>query len=156
MISINLDRSPVEVGLSGAFDGVQLTLRRLTSVSFAQARAATMNIVSDAERLETVMVANDLLPDGGVEAWRRMGADHPERHAAFLGGVSVWIGQVECATRAIADWTGIATADGEPVRVSREAIESLMLNEDACRQIGEAIDRAAVLISTGPKLEIGS
>lgn len=156
MIQINLDRSPLEVRLSGSFDGVRLTLRRLTSVSFAQARAATMNIISDPERLETVMVANDLLPDGGIGAWRRMRADQPERHAAFLGGVSGWIGQVECATRAIADWTGIATADGKPVPVSREAVESLMLNEDACRQIGEAIDRAAVLISTGPKLEIES
>lgn len=100
MVTININREPVEVHLVGAFSTVGLTLRRLTSPDFHQAGAKALSVVNDGRRLETVMAANGLMPEGGIPAWRAMKDDDPIACGAVVTGVASWLAAVECAERA--------------------------------------------------------
>ena len=146
MITINNSREPVETNLAGGFATVGLTLRRMTSADFGEAQAATLALLADSARLDAMMTANDLMPDGGAAAWRALPTSDPEVYCAAMAGLGEWIAAVECATRAITAWRGLLTEQGLAVDLSREALESAMLNAEFATQVRTAIDEAAALI----------
>lgn len=143
-VRIELDRTPVERALRGAFQGCTVTLRRLTSNEFAEAEAAAKAILQDRGKLYELLEEHDLRPPG--KKIRTLGED-----PMFLMGVGEWLAAVECGVRAITAWTGFLDADGGPLPVDRRALEAAFLNEPFLKQVLPEIDRAAVLVAVEGK-----
>lgn len=152
MIRVGTNREPVEVTLRPPYADVSVTLRRLTSSEYGEARQAANAIVRDNSLLIELMVKHDLLPEGGVKAWKTMKDRDVVGYARFLTGIAVWLGSVECAVRGIMAWKGILDDEGKPAPVNREAIEVLMLDEGFSDQVMTRLDEAArILIVEGER-----
>lgn len=150
MIRIATNREPVTVHLRPPYGDVGITLRRLTSADYGEARQAAQAILRNDAELLNLLVKHDTLPAGGVKGWKRMKDDDALSYAAFLSGVGIWIGSVECALRGVLAWTGVVAEDGSPVPVSRDALETLMLDEALSSQVMAELDKAArILIIEG-------
>ena len=139
MIRIALNREPVTVPLKGPFAGCSVTLRRLTSNVFAEAKDAAVALLRDKSRLVELLEQYDLRPEG--RKIRDLTAD-PE----FMAGIGEWLGAVECGVRAITGLDGFRDETGKPIQPSREALEVLFLNEPFLRQVLPQIDAAAQLL----------
>lgn len=140
-VVIHPSREPVEWPLKPPFAGCTVTLRRLTSNEFAEARNAALVLLKDHAALFALLEEWDIRPAG-----RKIGdlvAD-PD----FMAGVGEWLAAVECGVRAIGAWSGFMDGHGpeaQPVPVTRKALEGAMLNDILMRQIVPLIDRAANL-----------
>lgn len=147
MIRVSTVREPVTVSLKAPFTGVEITLKRLTSADFAEARQAADALIRDDARLMVLMAEHELLPDrNSPKAWRRLKDKDPMRYAATLTGIGVWVAAVECGIRGIDSWTGITGDDGLPAPVSRAALEVLMLDEAFSQQVMAELDQAARIL----------
>lgn len=146
MIRIGTQREPVTVTLRPPYGDVTVTLQRLTSADYGEARQAAQAITRDSSALLELLVKHDLLPEGGVTAWKRMKDKDAMRYATFISGIGMWLGAVECAVRGIKSWTGIVGDGGKPAPVDRETIEVLMLDEALSNQITGEIDRTARIL----------
>lgn len=146
MVTVVTRRDPVTVPLSGAYAGVTVTLARLTSPQFAQARHAAQAILDDDGNVIVLMSEHDLLPPGGVRAWKRMRDDDPIAFAAFMTGIRVWVCAVECGLIGIQSWTGIKVEGGTAAPVERNLLEILMLDESFSQQIMDELDAAARIL----------
>lgn len=141
-VSIAVGREPVTEDLDGPFTGCTITLKRLTSNQFAEARSAAVALIQDRGKLFILMEEHGLRPEG-----RRLG--DLVKDIQFMAGVGEWIAAVECGVRAIKSWTGFMDGQGEdaqPLPVTREVLEAAFLNEVFLRQVMPLIDRAANLI----------
>jgi hypothetical protein len=147
MIRVSTVREPVTVSLKPPFKGVEITLKRLTSADFAEARQAAEALVRDDARLMVLMAEHELLPDGNSpKAWKRMKDRDPMAYAATLTGISVWVAAVECGLRGITGWTGVLGDDGAPAPVNRPTLEVLMLDEAFSQQVMAELDQAARIL----------
>ncbi|ADL00700.1 hypothetical protein [Brevundimonas subvibrioides] len=146
MIRIGTNREPVTVTLRPPYGDVTVTLKRLTTSHYGEAQQAAQAILRNDAELLNLLVKHDLLPEGGVKAWKRMKDKDVMAYAAFLSGIGVWLGAVECAVRGISEWTGILGEDGKPAAVEREIIETLMLDEALSHQITTQLDQAARIL----------
>lgn len=165
MILIQLNREPVTIPLTGAYAGVTVTLRRLTSVHFAIARHAAQVILEDDGKLLILLSEYDLLPKGSVKEWRRLRDKEPVEYAAFLTGIRMWLVAVECGLLGIESWSGIGGVTGgadaptgaggrdltAPAAISREALQVLMQDEAYSQQIMDGLDSAARILRTEGK-----
>ncbi len=151
MIRISTSREPVTVALTGPYVGVTLTLKRLTTADYSEARQAAQAIVQDESKLLPLLVEHDLLPDGKVKAWKGLKTSDPMRYAAFISGVATWVSAVECGVMGITGWTGVADEAGSPAIVSREALEVLMLDDTFSGQAMAQLDQAARIIASEGK-----
>lgn len=141
-VVIALNREPMTFPLTGGFEGCTVTLRRLTSNEFAEARNAALALLADKGALFTLLEEMDLRPKG-----RRMG--DLIKDAQFMAGVGEWLGAVECGVKAISAWTGFMDGtgpDAQPLPVTREVLQAAFLNEHLMRQVTPLIDRAANLV----------
>ncbi|MBX9707052.1 MAG: hypothetical protein K2X61_03865 [Caulobacteraceae bacterium] len=147
MIRLSLNREPVTVRLRPPLADIELTLRRLTTVDFNEARQAARVLCNNSGKLQELMSEYQLLPgDNSLTDWKRMRTQDPLAYSAHLLGVEIWVSSVECAVRGIVAWTGLVGDDGKPLPVSRPAIEALMLVNDVADQILSQLDQAAQLI----------
>lgn len=146
MIRIGATREPVTVTLKPPYGDVTVTLKRLTTADYGEARQATHNTLRNDAALINLLVKHDLLPDGGVKAWKRMKDEDVLAYAAFLSGIGVWLGAVECAIRGVQSWTGIVDGEGQPAPVDRENLETLMLDEALSTAFMEELDKAARIL----------
>lgn len=144
LVCITLDREPRTYPLDAPFAGCSVTLKRLPSPVFAEAYAAAAAILKDQGRLAILLETWDLRPPG--RPLRALFQD-----AGFMAGIGEWLGVVECACRAISDWSGFADDAGRPLPVTREALEALCLNQAFLDQVRARIDRAAVLVAAEGK-----
>jgi len=147
MIRISLNREPVAITLTGPYAGVVVTLKRLTSVDYAEAHHASQAILRDDAALLPLLAEHELLPAKGIKGWKRLKTDDPHSHAAYLTGIAVWLLAVECGLRGITDWAGIRGDDGQAVAVNREALEVLMLDEWFQREVMGELEKAARILS---------
>lgn len=141
-VVIALNREPMTFDLEGPFKGCTITLRRLTSNEFAEARNAALALIADKGQLFTLLEQWDLRPKG-----RRMG--DLIKDMRFMAGVGEWLGAVECGFKAISGWTGFMDGSGpdaKPLPVTREVLQAAFLNEVLMRQVMPLIDRAANLV----------
>lgn len=146
MIRIGTSREPVTVELTGPYAGVSVTLKRLTSADYGEARQAAHAILRNDADLLNLLVKHDLLPTGGVKAWKQMKDKDVLAYAAFISGVSIWLGAVECAMRGVQSWTGIVCDDGKPAPIDRDTLETLMLDETLCSILMNELDKAARIL----------
>lgn len=151
MIRIATSREPVTEPLSVPYGDVTVTLNRLTSADFGEAHQATQAILRNDAALLNLLVQHDLLPAGGVKAWKAMKDRDALRYAAFLSGIGVWLAAVECGVRGIVSWTGILGEGRLPAPVTREVIEVLMLDEAFSNQVMARLDSAARILVTEGK-----
>ena len=147
MIRISLNREPVTVALTGPYDGVEVILKRLTSVDYAEAHHGSQAILRDDAALLPLLAEHELLPVGGIKAWKRLKTDDPHGYAAYLTGIAVWLLAIECGLRGILEWTGIQGDDGRAVPVNRETLEVLMLDEWFQREVMGELEKAARILS---------
>lgn len=146
MVRVSTTRTPVSVPLKGRYGEVTVTLNRLTSPHFAEARQAAQALLADDAKLLVLLAEHELLPEGGVRAWKRMKEDDPIRYAAFVSGVGIWLGAVECGLRGVMAWTGIVGEDEGPAPIDRATLEVLMLDEDFRQQVMDELDAAAKIL----------
>lgn len=147
MIRVSTTREPVTVSLRAPYDGVEITLKRLTSADFAEARQAAQSLIQDDARLMVLMAEHDLLPGrNSPKAWKRLKDQDPVAYAATLTGIGVWVAAVECGLRGIEGWTGILGDDDRPAPVNRTVLEVLMLDEAFSQQVMAELDRAARIL----------
>lgn len=146
MIRIGATRDPVTVVLKPPYGDVTVTLKRLTTADYGEARQAAHAILRNDAVLINLLVKHDLLPPGGVKAWKRMKDEDLLSYASFLSGVGVWLGAVECAIRGVQAWTGILDAKGKPAAVDRENLETLMLDEVLSTVLMDELDKAARIL----------
>lgn len=143
-VVIALNRDPVTFTLAAPFTGCTVTLRRLTSNEFAEARNAATALIRDKSALFALLEDWDLRPRGRKIA--DLVAD-----LKFMAGIGEWLAAVECGVRAISAWTGFMDApgpEGQPLPVSRKALEGAFLNDILLQQIIPLIDRAANLTAS--------
>lgn len=145
MIRVSLKTGPVTRQLNGAYAGASVTVRRLRSPEWSNARAAAQAILRDDSKLLPLLVEHDLLPEGGVRRWKRMRDDDPVAYAAYLVGISMWLAAVECALAGVVEWTGFATEEG-PAPITREVLQALLLDEKLSDQLMAMLTEAAVLL----------
>lgn len=146
MIRIGTNREPVTVPLPRPYNDVSVTLQRLTTADYGEARQAAQAILLNDADLLNLLVKHDLLPDGGVKAWKRMKDRDVLAYAGFLSGVGVWLGAVECALRGVRDWTGILDETGAPASVDRDNLETLMLDDTFSSALMTELDKAARIL----------
>ncbi len=147
-IVVALSREPVTVSLTGAYVGVTVTLRRLTTPDYAEAQQAAQAIIQDESKLLPLLIEHGLLPEGKLKNWKRMKTSDPARYAAFLSGVAVWVGAVECGVKGIDAWTGILGEDRKtPAPLCREVLEVLMLDDHFSSQVTSELDKAARILA---------
>lgn len=146
MIRVGTLREPVTVALRQPYADVTMTLKRLTSADYGEARQAAQAITRDSAALVELLVKHDLLPDGSVKTWKAMKDADPMRYATFISGIGMWLGAVECGVRGILSWEGVLGVDGQPAPVDRDAIEVLMLDEGLSNQITAELDQAARIL----------
>ena len=146
MIRIGANREPVTVTLKPPYGDVTVTLKRLTTADYGEARQAAHAILRNDAALINLLVEHSLLPAGGVKGWKRMKDDDVLAYAAFLSGVGVWLGAVECAIRGVRAWTGIVDSNGQPAPVDRENLETLMLDEALSTVLMNELDKAARIL----------
>lgn len=146
MIRIGANREPVTVSLRPPYGDVTVTLKRLTTADYGEARQAAHAILRNDAALIVLLAKHDLLPEGGVKVWKRMKDDDVLAYAAFLSGIGVWLGAVECALRGVRSWTGILDAKGRPAAVDRENLETLMLDEGLSTVLMAELDQAARIL----------
>ncbi len=158
MIRVSTLQGPVTVTLRGAFVGVGVTLRRLTTVEFSRAQTRALAILADKEAFATVLTRNQLCASA-AELNRALS------DVDFQSGFAAWLGSVECGLAAILGWTGIEAENGpaplarDPVKVmgrvspedphdlaARLVMETLMLDAGFERQVMAEIDAAARLL----------
>lgn len=147
MIRLSTNREPVTVPLRAPYADVTVTLRRLTSADYGEAQQAARAILRNDAELLPLLVKHDLLPKGGVKGWKAMKDSDPVAYAGFLSGIGIWVGAVECGVRGVSAWTGVVDDDRHPVPVSRDAIETLMLDEALCNDLMGELDRAARILA---------
>ncbi len=70
----------------------------------------------------------------------------PIRYAAFISGIGIWLGAVECGARGISAWEGIVGDDKAPAPVDHQTLEILMLDEDFRQQVMDELDAAARIL----------
>ncbi|MBJ7485963.1 hypothetical protein [Brevundimonas sp.] len=146
-IVVSLIREPVTVPLTGAYAGVTVTLRRLTTPDYAEAQQAAQAIIQDESKLLPLLIEHGLLPEGKLKAWKRKKETDPISYARFLTGVAMWVGAVECGVKGIDSWTGILGEDRKPAPVHRDVIEVLMLDEHFSSQVTAELDKAARILA---------
>ena len=146
MIRIETNRDPVTVPLKPPYAGVTVTFKRLTTPDYGEARQAAHAILRDDAALINLLVKHDLLPEGGVKAWKRMKDKDVLAYAAFISGIGVWLGAVECAVRGVLSWTGVVDKKRRPVPVDREALEVMMLDEALSSLLMSELDQAARIL----------
>ena len=147
MIRVSTNREPVTISLRAPYQGVEITLKRLTSADFAEARQAADALIRDDARLMVLMAEHELLPArNSPKAWKRLKDQDPVRYAATLTGIGVWVAAIECGLRGIESWTGIIADDGKPAPVSRAVLEVLMLDEVFSQQVMAELDQAARIL----------
>lgn len=151
MIRVSTSREPVTVSLAAPYGDVTVTLNRLTSVEYGEAHQAVQAILRNDAELLNLMVQHDLLPKGGVKAWKAMRDRDVLRYAAFLSGIGVWLAAVECGVRGIVSWEGIVGDDCQPAPVTREVLEVLMLDEAFSSQVMSRLDEAARILAVEGK-----
>lgn len=146
MIRVGTHREPVTVSLQPPYGDVTVTLKRLTSADYGEARQAAQAIVRDSATLMELMAKHNLFPEGGVTAWKAMKDKEPMRYATFISGIGMWVAAVECAVRGVQSWTGILGDNGKPVGVSRDVLEVLMMDEALSDQLTRELDKAARIL----------
>ena len=146
MIRIGTRREPVTVPLRPPYGDVTVTLKRLTSADYGEAQQAARAILRNDSELLNLLAKHDLLPSGGIKAWKHMKDGDPIAYAGFVSGIGIWLGAVECGVRGITAWTGIVGDDKQPVPVSREALEVLMLDEALSTELMNELDKAARIL----------
>ena len=146
MIRICATRDPVTVPLRPPYSDVTVTLKRLTTADYGEARQAAHAILRNDATLIGLLAKHDLLPEGGVKAWKRMKDEDVLAYAAFLSGIGVWLGAVECAIRGVQTWTGILDSKGKLAAVDRENLETLMLDEALSAVLMDELDKAARIL----------
>lgn len=147
MIRVSTRREPVTVSLPAPYADVTVTLRRLTSADFAEARQAAQSLISDDARLMVLMAEHELLPNrNSPKAWKRLKDTDPLAYVATLSGIGVWVAAVECGIRGIDGWTGILTDDGKPAPVERQILETLFLDEAFSSAVMNQLDQAARIL----------
>ncbi len=146
MIRIGTNREPITVRLRPPYGDVEVTLKRLTTADYGEARQASQAILRNDGELVNLLVAHDLLPAGGIKAWKTMKDRSPVAYAAFLSGIGIWLSCVECGVRGIQGWSGVVDEAGAPAPVSREVIEVLMLDEALSSQLMAELDQAARIL----------
>lgn len=159
-IIVQLMREPVTVDLVGAYAGVGVTLRRLTTPQFQNCQNRALAILSDGAALTTVLVRHGLC-ETGADVKRAL------NDPAFAAGFGAWLGEVECGIEAISAWTGIKTETGEPAPLARdrskiagvvepvdpadllarEVIETMFLDQHFRSQVSRQIDMAARILA---------
>lgn len=139
MIVIALNREPVIHPLTGPFAGASVTLRRLTSNEYEEARAAALILLRDRSKLVELLERHDLRPKG-----RKLDAILSD--VDFMMGVGEWIAAVECGVRAISDWSGFVDQDRQPLPPTRAAMEAVFLSQPFLDQVRPAMDAAAQLL----------
>lgn len=159
-IIVALTREPVEIQLTGAYAGVGVTLRRLTTPQFQNCQNRALAILADGPALTTVLIRHGLC-ETAADVKRAL--TDPD----FAAGFGAWLGEVECGIEAILAWTGIATTTGEtaplardrrkvagvaePVDpadlLAREVIEALFLDQHFRSQVSRHIDMAARILA---------
>ena len=145
-IRVALKKDPVTKSLRGLYTGASITVRRLRSPEWHSARAAAQTILQNDAELLPLLVEHDLLPEGGVRAWKRMRDEDPISYAQYLIGVSAWLTAVECALVGVARWSGFALDDGAPAPINRAVLQSLFLDEKLSDQVMAVLTEAAVLL----------
>lgn len=150
MIRIGTQREPVTLRLRPPYGDVEVTLKRLTTADYGEARQAAQAILRNDAELLNLLIAHDLLPDGGIKGWKAMKDGSPVAYAAFLSGIGIWLSCVECGVRGIKSWSGVVDEVGATCPVSRPVIEVLMLDEALSSQLMTELDQAArVLLIEG-------
>lgn len=139
MIVIALNREPVVHALTGPFAGASVTLRRLTSNEYEQARAAALSVIRDRSQLVELLERHDLRPAGRKLAEILADVD-------FMMGVGEWIAAVECGVRAISAWDGFSDETGQAIGPTRAALEAAFLSQPFLDQVRPAMDAAAQLL----------
>lgn len=143
-VVIALNREPITWPLRPPFAGCTVTLRRLTSNEFTEARNAATALLRDKAALFELLEHWDLRPAG-----RRIGdlvAD-----VQFMAGIGEWLAAVECGVRAISAWSGFMDSQGpdaRPLPVTREVLQAAFLNDILLQQVMPLIDRAANLTAS--------
>lgn len=153
MIRVGSRREPISVVLRPPYADVTVTLKRLTTADYGEARNAAMAILRDDGALLPLLVEHDLLPPGGIKGWKAMKDNDAMSYASFISGVGVWLGSVECAVRGIVSWSGVIGDDGQPAPVTRATLETLMLDDALSTRLMNHLDQAArILLVEGEPL----
>ena len=144
-ITLAVDREPVPFDLSDPLAGVSVTLRRLNPKALGDAVKSAQAVVADKEELLATLTRNALLPAGGEAAWRDLPATDLKSYVTTMAGVGEWLAGVELGVRAIVDWRGFDGPDGQPLPLSRDALEAAMLVPAFHEQVMSLIDERLVL-----------
>lgn len=155
MIVVSMGDEPVTVGLAAPFHDVQLTLRRLTPLSFARASKAAIELLGQPADLYRRARDAGLIAEDQLERFLDEGASASLEHAAHRQGLALWAGSVELGVQAIESWSGVVDEAGRPLPVSREAIGVLMASEGISDLVVAAIDQARKVIVGGPGGSMG-
>lgn len=145
-VRIALKTGPVERRLRAPYSDVVITARRLRTPEWEAARDAAQAILRNDAELLPLLMEHDLLPKGGVRAWRRMKDEAPADYAMSLVGISMWLTAVECALAGVESWTGLSLEDGTPAPVTREVLLVLLLDQTVSDQIMSVVTEAARLL----------
>lgn len=146
MIRLSLNRAPLTEPLRGPFEGVTITLRRLPSPELQAARSAAMSLIRDSSKLVELIDHHDIWPRD-ANGRRRKVKDFTE-DPLVMTGLGEWVAAVECGLRSIAAWTGMLDERGQPLPVSREALEVLFLSEPFLDQVMSLMDRSSQILVT--------
>lgn len=152
MIRVSTHREPVTVTLPPPYSDVTVTLKRLTSIDYGEARHAAQATIRDTGALLELLIKHDRLPPGGIRAWKTMKDKDPAGYANFMSGVGGWLAAVEGGLRGIEAWTGVVDGGGQPALIDRETLEVLMLDEGLCAQLMGELDRTARILLTEGEL----
>ena len=145
-IRVETKTGPVTKSLRAPYADVKVTVRRLRTPEWDTAREAAQAILRDDGKLLELMLAHDLLPEGGVKAWRRLRDKEPVKYTQALMGLSLWLVAIEAMLLGVISWEGFVNAEGQPAPVSREVLEVLCLDDALSSQIMDVLGEAARLL----------
>lgn len=145
-VRVETKTGPVTKSLRAPYSDVKVTVRRLRTPEWDSAREAAQAVLRNDAKLLPLLIEHDLLPPGGVKAWRRLRDHEPMKYTQSLIGVAMWLTAVEAALVGVISWEGINTADGGPAPVTREVLEVLCLDDALSGQIMDVLGEAARLL----------